>query len=81
MLPIDYSCKDTFYFISQIKNANLSEKFLDSYDVTNLFTNISLQGTTDMAINLILNPNPNLNTTKKNFKKLLLFCYTDLYSF
>ena len=24
----DYSCKDTFSFVSQIKNANLSKKFL-----------------------------------------------------
>ena len=30
----DYSCKDTFSFVSQIKNANLSKKFLVSYDVT-----------------------------------------------
>ena len=34
----DYSCKDTFSFLSQIKNANLSGKFLVSYDVTSLFT-------------------------------------------
>ena len=33
----DYSCKDTFSFVSQIKNANLSGKFLVSYDVTGLF--------------------------------------------
>ena len=41
----DYSCKDIFSFISQIKNANLSGKFLVSYDVTRLFTNILLQKT------------------------------------
>ena len=29
----DYSCKDTFSVVSQIKNANLSKKFLVSYDV------------------------------------------------
>ena len=46
----DYSCKDTFSFASQIKNANLSKKFLVSYDVTSLFTNISLQETIDIAI-------------------------------
>ena len=43
LVPNDYSCKDTFSFVSQIKNANLSKKFLVSYDVTSLFTNISLQ--------------------------------------
>ena len=39
LVPNDYSCKDTFSFISQIKNANLVRKFLVFYDVTSLFTN------------------------------------------
>ena len=69
----DYSCKDTFSFVSQIKNANLSKKFLVSYDVTSLFTNIPLQETIDIAINLIFNHNPNLNITRKELKKLFLF--------
>ena len=42
LVPNDYSCKDTFSFVSQIKNANLSKKFLVSYDATSLFTNIPL---------------------------------------
>ena len=41
LVPHDYSCKDTF-FVSQIRNANLSKKFLVSYNVTSLFTNIPL---------------------------------------
>ena len=73
LVPNDYSCKDTFYFVSQIKNANLCIKFLVSYDVTSLFTNIPLQETIDIAINLIFNPNPNLNITKKELKKRFLF--------
>ena len=68
LVPNDYSCKDTFSFVSQIKNANLSKKFLISYDVTSLFTNISLQETIDIAINLIFNHNSNLNITKKELK-------------
>ena len=66
-------CKDTFSFVSQIKNANLSRKFLVSYDVTSLFTNIPLQETIDIAINLIFSHNPNLNITKKELRKLFLF--------
>ena len=73
LVPNDYSCKDTFSFVSQIKNANLSKKFLVSYDVTSLFTNIPLQETIDIAINLIFNHNPNLNITRKELKKLFLF--------
>ena len=64
----DYSCKDTVSFFSQIKNANLSKKLLASYDVTSLCTNIPLQETIDITINLIFNHNP-----KKELKKLFLF--------
>ena len=42
LVPNDYSCKDTFPFVSQIKNANLSKTFILYYDVTSLFTNIPL---------------------------------------
>ena len=73
LLPNDYSFEDTFSFVSQIKNANLSKKFLLSYDVTSLFTNIPLQETIDIAINLIFDHNPNLNITRKELKKLFLF--------
>ena len=76
--PNDYSCKDTFSFVSQIKNANLSRKFLVSYDVTSPFTNIPRQETIDIAINLIFNHNPHLNITKKELKKL---CYITDSSF
>ena len=73
LVPNDYSCEDTCSFVSQIKNANLSGKYLVSYDVTGLFTNILLQETIDVAINLIFNHNPNLNITRKELKKRFLF--------
>ena len=52
-----------------------NKKFIASYDVTSLFTNIPLQQTIDIdiAVNLIFNPNPNLNITRKELKKLFLF--------
>ena len=73
LVPNDYSCKDTFTFVSKIKNANLSKKFLVSYNVTSLFTSVPLQETIAIAINVIFNLNPNLNITKKELKKLFLF--------
>ena len=73
LVPIDYSCKDTFYFVSQIKNGNISKKFLVSYDATSPFTNIPLQEIIDIAKNLNFNHNPNLNITRKELKKLFLF--------
>ena len=76
----DYSCKDTFSFVSQIKNANLSRRFLVSYDVTSLFTNIPLQETIDITIILIFGHNPNLNITRKQLKKLFLFATSQTHS-
>ena len=64
----------------QIKNANLSKKFLFSYDVTSLFTNIPLQETIDIAINILFNHNPNLNITRKELKKLFLFATSKAHS-
>ena len=72
LVPNDYSCKETFTFVSQIKNANISKKFLVSCDTTSLFTNIPLQEIIDIAINLIFS-HPNLNITKKELKELFLF--------
>ena len=73
LVPNDYSCKDTISFAFQIKNANLCKKSIFSCDVTSLFTNIPLQETIDITINLIFNHNPNLNITRKELKKPFLF--------
>ena len=70
LVPIDYSCKDSFSFVSQIKNQNLSKRFLVSYNVTSLFTNIPLQEIIDIAINIIFNHNSNLNITRKKLSLL-----------
>ena len=68
-----------FFFVSQIKNSNLSKKFLVSYDVTSLFTNIPLQETIDIAINLIFNHNPNLNITTIELEKLFPFATSQIH--
>ena len=59
LVPNDCFCKDTFSFDSQINSANLSKKFFVSYGVNSLFTNIPLQETIGIAINIIFNHNPN----------------------
>ena len=79
LVPNDYSCKDTFSFVSQIKNANLSRRFLVTYYATSFCTNIPLQGTIDIVINLIFNHNLNLNITKKELKKLFLFAISQTH--
>ena len=75
----DYSCKDTFSLVSQIKNANLSSKFLVFYFAIGVFTNIPLQEANDIAINLSFNHNPNLNIFKKELKKIFLFAISQTH--
>ena len=41
--------------------------FLVTYDVAGLFTNIPLQETIEISMNLFFNHNPNLNITRKLF--------------
>ena len=77
----DYSCKNIFSFVSQIKNINLSKTFLVSCNVTSLSANIPLQETIDKAINLIFNHKPNLNIHRKELKKLLLFSASQTHFF
>ena len=77
----DYFCKDTFSFVSQFKNANLSDKFLVSYNVTSLFIMVPLQEIIDMAINLIFKHNPNLNITGKKLKNFSFLRYHRLLFF
>ena len=81
LVPNDCSCKDTFSFVSQTKDANLSRNVLVSYDVAGIFTNIALKETIDTAINLIFNPNPNLNINKKTLKTFPFRYITDLFYF
>ena len=75
LVPNDYSCKDTFSFVSQIKNANLV-----SYDVISLFT-IPLEETIDIAIDLIFSHNPILNIIKENLKNFSFLLHHRLILF
>ena len=71
LVPNDYSCKDTFSFVSQIKNASLSKKSFVSYNVTSLLNNVPFQETIDIAINVIFNYNLNITKKELNFFFLL----------
>ena len=68
-----------FFVVSQIKNANLSREFPVSYKVTSPFTNIGLQETIYVTVNLIFNQICNLNLTKKELKKLFLFATSQIH--
>ena len=52
---------------------SLPNKFLVSYDVVSLFTNIPLDETIDLAVNLIKSQDPNIKMNHVQLRKLFLF--------
>ena len=59
-LPNVFCTKDTFTFVEELKEVSTNNRFLVSVDVTSLFTNISLEKTIKLAVDLIKTSSPNL---------------------
>ena len=64
LVPNDYTL---------VPNDYTRKQCLVSYNVTTLLTNIPLQETIGIAVNLIFYHNPNLNIARKELKKCFLF--------
>ena len=77
VIPKEHCAKDSFSFSKEIKEVSSSDKFLISYDVCSLFTSIPLNETVDIAVNLIVDNNPNIRITKKELKTLFEFAISD----
>ena len=69
-IPSNFTTKDSFTFIEEIKQLNTYDKFLISFDVTSVFTNIPLEETIDIAIHTIFENYPNIKFTRKELQKL-----------
>ena len=72
-LPSTYSISDTFSFVEELKTVNFSNKFMVSFDVVSLFTNIPLKESIDLAVSYIAEGNPNLKLSKADLVKLFSF--------
>ena len=70
-IPSNFTTKDSFTLIEEMKQLNTYGKFLISFDVTSLFTNIALEETINIAIHTIFENYPKLNSLEKNFKSYL----------
>ena len=69
-LPDKYSVKDSFSFVEEFRSFDFNNKLLISFDVESLFTNIPLNETIDIAVDLILKHNPKFAIKKTDLKKL-----------
>ena len=70
VIPNDHSAKDTFSFIEELKAVNVTNKYMVSYDVTSLFTNMPLEETILLTIDLLFEAKPDLNISSKDLQKL-----------
>lgn len=78
-----YMLNSSFDFIDKLNNlpTPLEAKTLCSFDVVNLFTNIPLNETIDIACDLVFNSNIQLPFKKHEFKKLLTIASGGIFSF
>ena len=60
-IPNEFCARDTFSFVNEITNLRTSNKFMVSFDVESLFTNIPLLESIELAVDYTLSGNPNIN--------------------
>ena len=59
LIPNDHSTKDTFSFAEELKRVSVTNKYMVSYNVTSLFTNIPLEETINLTVDFYLKLNLN----------------------
>ena len=69
----DYCTQDSFSFVKEVQEVSASDYFMVSYDVCSLFTNMPLNETIDLAVDITFDNNQSMNITKPQLKKLFVF--------
>ncbi|XP_068735304.1 uncharacterized protein [Montipora capricornis] len=72
-IPNDYCAHDTFTFVSEVTRLHTLNKFMVSFDVESLFTNIPLIESIDLAVDYIMKGNPDIKLGRENLTKLFFF--------
>ena len=72
-IPNDYCAHDTFTFVSKVTRLHTLNKFMVSFDVESLFTNIPLIESIDLAVDYIMKGNPDIKLGRENLTKLFFF--------
>ena len=66
----DYCTLDLFSYVKEDQEVSVSHYFMVSYDVFSMSTNIPLNETIDLAVDIIFDNNQSMNITKSQLKKL-----------
>ena len=72
-IPNDYCAQDTFTFVSEVTRLHTLNKFMVSFDVESLFTNITLIESINLAVDYIMKGNPDIKLGRENLTKLFFF--------
>ena len=80
-LPATYTISDTFSFVQELGTTNLSNKFMVSFDVASLFTNIPLKESIDLAVSYIAEGNASLRFSKTELTKLFSIATSQTHFF
>ena len=78
-IPKTYSVNDTFTFVKEINELQHSDKYLTSFDVVSLYTNIPLNETIELAVKIIKDKEPQLNISKKELTQLFKFATAETH--
>ena len=69
-IPTEHCATDTFTFVQDIQSLSMFGKFMVSFDVESLFTNIPLEECIDLAVNYISEGNPDLKISKPELRSI-----------
>ena len=78
-LPSTYTISDSFSFAQELKTVNTCNKFMVSFDMVSLFTNVPLKESIDLAVSYILEGNKNLKLSKSNLTKLFSIATSQIH--
>ena len=53
LIPTEFCADDSFSFVNEIQKLSMRNKFMVSFDVESLFTNIPLEESIDLAVSYI----------------------------
>ena len=72
-INMEYTPKDSFTFVKELNEVSFNNKFLISFDVESLFTNIPLNETINLAVDKILDNRKDLKISRIDLCKLFNF--------
>ena len=70
-----------FKFVNDLKQLNCKDIFLISYDVVSLYTNISLNETIALAVDILINNEHDLKISKSELSQLFEFATAQTHFF